>query len=298
MKLSIKRFLKLAAIFAVFAIILKSSAFAGEGFMWKAESPTATAYLLGSIHIADKSVYPLADHITKAYESSDALVVEVNANEINPMEMMQLITITDGTTLKDAVGEDTYKELEAVFKKQEMPEMSYIRMKPAFAIMTAFAIKLAEEADVRQQDGIDFHFMQKAAGDNKPIDQLETMEFQINSLNRAFDSQPKEFYEYTKKTMDLSKDAIMKMLKYWKEGDVEGFGKFYFQSLAEMKDFPEISEILIDERNVTMTEKIEELMKTDKTYFIVVGSGHLVGDNGIVNRLKKSGEYKVKRIKD
>jgi uncharacterized protein YbaP (TraB family) len=33
--------------------------------------------------------------------------------------------------------------------------------------------------------------------------------------------------------------------------------------------------------------KIEELLKTDKTYFIVVGAGHLVGKRGLLQLLGK-----------
>ncbi len=39
---------------------------------------------------------------------------------------------------------------------------------------------------------------------------------------------------------------------------------------------------LFDERNAKMAAKIEQLLQTDRTYFIIVGAGHLVGKNGLL----------------
>src|SRR5688572_28345170 len=41
------------------------TAAAGKAFLWRASSPTATVFLLGSIHVARKDLYPLAPPIEK-----------------------------------------------------------------------------------------------------------------------------------------------------------------------------------------------------------------------------------------
>jgi uncharacterized protein YbaP (TraB family) len=43
-----------------------------------------------------------------------------------------------------------------------------------------------------------------------------------------------------------------------------------------------------------MTEKIEEFLTKGETYFIVVGAAHLVGKDGILERLKEKG-YSVEQ---
>ena len=45
---------------------------------------------------------------------------------------------------------------------------------------------------------------------------------------------------------------------------------------------------LFDERNKQMATKIEDLLRTEKTYFVVVGAGHLVGKNGLLQLLGKN----------
>src|SRR2546428_13886065 len=53
-------------------------------FLWNVQSPKATAYLLGSVHAARSSLYPLDERIEKAFVASDTLVVEVNTVQTSP----------------------------------------------------------------------------------------------------------------------------------------------------------------------------------------------------------------------
>jgi uncharacterized protein YbaP (TraB family) len=41
-----------------------------------------------------------------------------------------------------------------------------------------------------------------------------------------------------------------------------------------------------------MTAKIREYLTTGKIYFVVVGAGHVVGEEGIVSQLRRDG-YEV-----
>jgi uncharacterized protein YbaP (TraB family) len=36
-----------------------------------------------------------------------------------------------------------------------------------------------------------------------------------------------------------------------------------------------------------MTAKIERFLQTPKSYFVAVGAGHLVGENGILSQLRQ-----------
>ena len=45
-----------------------------------------------------------------------------------------------------------------------------------------------------------------------------------------------------------------------------------------------------------MTKKIEEYLTAKRTYFVVVGAGHLVGDKGIIELLKAKKKYKIDQL--
>jgi uncharacterized protein YbaP (TraB family) len=65
-----------------------------------------------------------------------------------------------------------------------------------------------------------------------------------------------------------------------------------------MKLLREFYDKLFIKRNATMAEYIENLLKTgkDHTYFVIVGSGHYLGDSDIIELLTAKG-YQINQIK-
>jgi len=85
------------------------------------------------------------------------------------------------------------------------------------------------------------------------------------------------------------------MVKLWKQGDEVKMNKLLFEdSLDDYPEFNKIYDSLFYDRNDKMTIKINDMLKQQGSYFVVVGTGHLIGEKGIVNLLKKKG-YKVER---
>ena len=62
------------------------------------------------------------------------------------------------------------------------------------------------------------------------------------------------------------------------------------------EEIEELNNIIYYQRNLGMENKIEEYLNdTTKTYFVVAGAGHMVGDKGIISLLIAKG-YKVKQL--
>ena len=61
------------------------------------------------------------------------------------------------------------------------------------------------------------------------------------------------------------------------------------------KEFAPLRKILFTDRDIEMTRRIREMLAGDQTVFVVVGAGHMVGDEGIVARLKKDSNLTVTR---
>ncbi|MGE5894163.1 MAG: TraB/GumN family protein, partial [bacterium] len=56
-----------------------------------------------------------------------------------------------------------------------------------------------------------------------------------------------------------------------------------------------VYEKIIYKRNEGMASKIEGLLKTERTCFIVVGAGHLVGKKSIIELLRPKG-YSIRQL--
>ena len=272
-----------------------------KAFFWQVTSDTATVYLLGSIHFADKSFYPLRQEIENAFSRCEYLVVELDVNKVDAEIYNSLLSqkgvYKDGKTIKDVISNETWLQLQ---KRLDQLNINYDVIKnyrPGVLVLTLTAMQVMHMG-FDPQLGIDVHFLLEATRQAKNIIELETLEQQINLFLNIPDGEL--LLKESLYSLDESELMMANMVSYWKYGDETQMNKLLFEDAIE--DYPVFSEIydrLFYERNEQMTLKIDAMLKqkaAGKTfYFVVVGAGHLIGEKGIVNSLKEKG-YDVKRL--
>jgi hypothetical protein len=79
----------------------------------------------------------------------------------------------------------------------------------------------------------------------------------------------------------------------WRKGDET---KTEELSLQDLKNYPKLYNVLITDRNLKWVKKIEGYLQKPEKIMIIVGAAHLVGDNGVIELLKKRG-YPVEKLK-
>lgn len=269
----------------------------GKAFLWKIRSSTATVYLLGSLHALRNEMYPLNSSIINAYEKSDTLVLEVNMANIDEMEANRLMLekgIFKGQeTLEENISGETLKKLKSYLMKQGMTLEQVNKMQPWFLELTISMQEIAK-LGYSLELGIDQYFLNKAKG-MKPILGLETLEEQISILSGN-----------SKEVQDISLRATLeevpnigqlfeKALKTWMMGDADSLSRIMREDEVRYPKLRSQFKKMIDDRNIGMTRKIKEYLKTDKTYFVVVGAMHIGGEQGIVKLLQKK-SYTIKQV--
>ncbi len=142
--------------------------------------------------------------------------------------------------------------------------------------------------------GIDKHFLSKAAG-KKQIVELESVDYQINLLSKLSDQDQELFLVLSFEDLDTFGRDVDKFLQAWASGNTKEIERIMTRSVTEDSRLSPIYQIIIDDRNKNMASKIEDFLKTKETYFVIVGAGHLVGEKGIVEILKKKG-YQVDQM--
>ena len=85
------------------------------------------------------------------------------------------------------------------------------------------------------------------------------------------------------------KKDLIKLYNAWDDGNTPEMEDLILEGIEDSPELQMINKKLLDERNYSMEEKIEVFLQDDETYFVVVGAGHLVGENGIINLLKGKG---------
>jgi uncharacterized protein YbaP (TraB family) len=282
--------LKLSIIGFVFFTFFNLNA---KTFMWKVESEKNIVYILGSIHYADSTLYPLDNQIENAFNSSKYLVLEIDLSNVNPLDMLKYANLPDTLTLAGAVDSAAYSKFSYSFEKHNIPKMIYNKLKPWFAVMTLQSLELISSGFAADY-GLDMHFMQKAETEKKQIKELETIDFQMKLLEQLNDYTG-AYLEETLREMDMTGQQIDSLLIAWKAGDTSAVAKYMNQG-SDLKDFDKVMQKINYDRNINMVKKIEDYLTDDKKHFVVVGAAHLIGEKGIISLLEKTGKYKIKQI--
>ena len=154
--------------------------------------------------------------------------------------------------------------------------------------MTLVMLEL-KRLDLDPQYGLDKHFFDLAIQAGKKTVPLETLDFQFGLLTDFSREEGELLMKSTLKEIDKIENDLGEMLKAWQSGDSVKLEKL----LNEAKeDAPTIYNRLVTSRNKTWMPKIEELAAGKENAIIIVGAGHLVGTNGVVELLRQKG-YKV-----
>jgi uncharacterized protein YbaP (TraB family) len=270
---------------------------AKKSFLWQVQSPTSTVYLLGSIHFMKKEMYPLHPAIENAFDESAYLVVEVNPLTIDQKKMQNEILrkgmYQGDKTVKDDLNEEVFAMLKAHLEKNNIPMANLMKYKPGMIVMTLASLQLMK-LGFSPEYGIDLHFVKKAQGE-RPILELETMDEQLALLlDRSMndDLVVKNSILEWEKTEELMETTI----SLWKDGNADQMSNLIIKE--PLKENPELLPVyqkMFFDRNKKMAGKIKNYLKTEQTYFVVVGLGHLIGDEGIVNLLEMEG-YTVNQL--
>lgn len=269
-----------------------------KAFFWQVSSGKATVYLMGSIHFADKSFYPLRKEIEDVFIKSETLVVELDINKIDHHAYNRLLVekgiYKDGSTIKDVISEKTWLQLEQRLEQLNLSYDDIKSYKPGILVLTLTAMQVMQMG-FDPGLGIDAYFLNKATSDvsAKKIIELETLEQQINLFLNV--SNGDLLLKESLHSLDESESMMGDMVRYWKAGDEKKMNKLLFEDvLTEYPAFSAIYDSLIYQRNEQMVSRIDEMLKQQGNYFVVVGTGHMIGEKGIVNALREKG-YEVER---
>lgn len=262
--------------------------------LWTVATPSNKIYLLGSLHLLKQDAYPLAAAIEKAYADSRVIVFETDIAALQgpdmQAKMLKLGLYPADQNLLENLDESTRQQLEKKMSALGLPLAQFSRFKPWFVALTLTTLEL-QRLGYNPQYGIDVYFFNRANTDGKEIGFLEPAEFQINLLGNMVEQDQDDFLSQTLKDLEVVNELAADLVKSWKDGEADKLHELLYKSF---KDYPDLHARLLIQRNKKWIRKIENAMRQNKNVLFVVGAGHLVGPESVIDLLKKKG-YPVKQ---
>ncbi len=287
--------------------------------LWKVcgKESQGCLYLFGSMHVADKMMYPLPDTVMDAFYESDALAVEIDITEMTTdisaqIEMLRQLMLTDGTKVTDHMSQELYERLKS-FLENSIGYYEAYDLYNLYYWNSLVEGVLMSKTDFVANLGIDSYFLTLAHENEKEILEIETMDFQIGLLGSIPDELQAFMLEYTLDNQEAYGDELTELYEAYRTGDEKLLTKLVKGDTDEeinYEEYPELSDAEIEllerqyeeyqdailyDRNINMTEYAEEYIQSGKNVFYVVGVAHMLGDGGIVDQLRAGG-YTVTQI--
>jgi uncharacterized protein len=257
--------------------------------LWKVEGKTNTVFLLGSIHVLKAGDYPLPAVMEDAFTNSAVVAFEADISALEnadtQVRLLSKVTLPEGETLSGQLSPEVYTALTNHLQQVGLPEFMFERFKPAMAAMTLEVLEM-QQLGLKPEYGVDKHFFRRARKARKQIVALETVEFQLSLLTDFTKEEGELLMKVTLEEIDTTKKELGDMLKAWQTGDSDALEKLMNEASRQA---PSIYKRLLTDRNERWLPKIEEMLSGGKNALVIVGAGHLVGKDGLVELLRKRG---------
>lgn len=281
----------------------------GQHFFWKVSDENSSLWILGSVHFADSTFYPLDSIIETAFVNSEELAVEIDisddsvSNDVAQKSMRQGM-LPAGTSLNQILPRPLWNSLDSLCTAWNFPTAGIMRMRPWYAAMTLSVIAI-QRTGVEPEYGVDAVLMDRAAEEGKTIVALESADDQVSALADTSDSDSSGIY-YLKSTLrEISEldSMVAQMMRAWKTGNDSLLREVMNEepadenmTAADSAIQKNIEDKIYTSRNEKMAESIAQFLADDRKIFVVVGAAHLVLDNDNVIDLLKSRGLKVERF--
>lgn len=277
---------------------------ANSGYrFWKIEKDGQKPdWLLGTIHLSDPRVTDLPPEAKSAYDGANTVILESdeildpkNAS-LKLFAKPDLMMFSDSKTLMDYLSPEDQKTLETALMARGIPLGSVVKMKP-YLLSSMLALSTCEMS--RKAKGAPFLDMKlavegQAAG--KQVKGVETLAEQLEAMA----SLPMDFHirslvsaaRYPQYTADMMETTVQLYL-HGQIGLVFPAGAYFApeKKAGDFKDMALFEEKLITVRNHHMADRADPMLAKGNA-FMAVGALHLLGDQGLVELLKKKG-YKA-----
>lgn len=271
--------------------------------LWRVAGEAGDLYLLGSFHFLTADDYPLADEVEQAFVTADEVVFELSPEELGSptlaMQMMQAGLRTDGSRLDDDLPREAVARLatwgqtnQTTLQATGLGTQAFQLFEPWFASLLVTTTELGRYG-LQAQYGLDVHLARRAREAGTPTAGLETAAQQIEFLDGMARPDQVQMLLEALDQADAGPEAIEALHSTWRAGDADAL---WTGMAGDMRTrSPALYARINTSRNDAWLPKLEQMLQQPGTILVVVGALHLLGEDGVVEKLAAKG-YAVERV--
>ncbi len=268
---------------------------ANAQLLWKVEGNglAAPSYIFGTHHVAPADMVSRVEGLTDALDAVAAVYGEVNMVDLNPMEMQQMIMphimAPSDSTLSVLFTPQQLDSIQTIFQAYagQPVDLAQMNMVKPVMLSTQLAVMQSMKAfpDFNPQAQLDATIQNMAKAAGKEVDGLETFEYQLGILyDTPLSEQAQDLMEVIRHD-DEAVEKATTLANAYQNADLDAIS-------ATLYDDPEMTRAKLEKllliRNRDWASRLPAIMN-DKSVLVVVGCGHLPGDEGLISLLRNAG---------
>ena len=251
-------------------------------------------YIFGTMHMLCADDIQLSDSLKQAIRGADKVYLELDMDDMmQVLGAMSHMTMRNDTTLADLLTAEEYKKVKNFF--QENSGLIPFTMLEKFKPLLIESMILKETATCDNMIVMEQLVMEEARENKKEIKGLETMDFQLGIFDRIpYKLQAEQLVKMVENAGHDGDDKEMKELtEAYRQQQLD-----IMDDLTKKEDMgiQNFTDLLLYNRNADWANKLAGLMPAN-SLVVAVGAGHLPGEKGVLNLLRKAG-YRVDPVKN
>ncbi|MEJ1161876.1 TraB/GumN family protein [Prosthecomicrobium sp. N25] len=273
----------------------------GEAGFWRIDPPNGAApsWLLGTAHLSDPRILDLPPARARALDGARVVALE-NTNVLDPAlaraaygEGLTAMVYQDGRTLAGVIGPEAWAAVKAEVERRGIPGWAVMGWKPW---ILSFGLLMYPPCELQRWiagvDFLDIAIGKRAKAAGKPVVDLETVIDQFQAIDAMSEAEQIAFLRALVAAGPRLEDLQETTVALYRSGRV---GLLWATAVALFRP-PEggsgFAEGLLRNasfrRNHAMAATARPLIDGGNA-FLAVGALHLVGEEGLVALLRRSG---------
>lgn len=278
-----------------------------NSLLWKISGNelSVESYLFGTNHSVHHSFLDSIPRFWDAFNSAKSLIVELDITSqveqhsfLNEYSKMGILLPKD-STYKVLYNSDDYTFIDEYMNAHGFGNLDGVNGKPALmSMIISFMMSNSDIQNInsRREENMEPYLLKVAKQRDMFVIQLDE-KVEITNITASYFKFTSPLKEQAAALLELIKNEKA-ILKY--RADVELYYKQYnLEFMATLNEdmkqkSPKTYDIFLNNRNDMWMEKIPGILKSGSS-LIAVGVRHLVGDDGLINMLRKEG-YTVEPV--
>lgn len=281
--------------FSLLLLLLWQSQVLAKTSVWQVKKGDDLVLLGGTVHLLPAAEFPLPAEFETAFAQSSVLYLEApvpDATDNKAMQaMMQQLQYPAGSGLKQKLSAAVYQQLVDYLKKFGTDAATLDKFKPGFVAVQLSLLEMS--ATGISGEGVDAYFANKAKQQNKSVQYLETLDFQIQLIATMGEGYENDFIRQNLENTAELRPLMHQSIKAWRLGDLQQIDELLLKD-ARAED-PKLFQQMFTQRNQHWLQQIQQMFGNQHKELVLVGAGHLPGNDGLLQLLQQAG-YEVTQL--